>query len=54
MLFSNYTDIFEVGYDSLYDFQSPVYFSPPNCHIKNSIVSPAVSSPIIAIVGSTN
>lgn len=30
-LFNNYTDIFGVGYDVLYDYQSPSYFYPSNC-----------------------
>lgn len=30
-LFNNYTDIFGVGYDVLYDYQSPAYFYPSNC-----------------------
>lgn len=54
MVYSNYTDIFGVGYDVLYDFQSPVYFFPANCDLESSFTIPKVAAPIIAVVGQVN
>jgi hypothetical protein len=49
-VYSNYTDIFDVGYDVLYDYQAPSYFYPSNCNSDNSFNN-EVPSTIIAIVG---
>lgn len=35
-VYNNYTDIFGVGYDVLYDYQSPAFFFPTNCDTASS------------------
>ena len=53
-MYGNYTDMFGVGYDVLYDFESPPYFYPPQCGKAGSFVLNGTESRIIAIVGDNN
>ena len=53
-LYDNYTDAFQVGYNPLYDFVSPLYWIPSNCEKSSSFVLPKVPAPIIAVVGQGN
>jgi hypothetical protein len=50
-VYSDYTDIFGVGYDVLYDYQSPAYFFPGNCGSGSSFTKDEIPSSIIAFVG---